>query len=372
MPREYCKKLRAMKIKSILALTVFLFLIKDAYPAVNKVIRITSVPNGANVYLLQGKKQTLIGVTPFDYRAEFHSNISILRLKVSKVGYNSTPARLSAKNDVFNIRLSTTSYAAAANTVKNTQLRGIQKRLTPVIDRVLPALIMKSGINNDDLGLLKVTKIGDKTILVVPLKLSKNKITSNVQRKTSDFVNEVWKKIGSALINPLTAKTQNEAKLDGILLAINYSNAENKFQVAHRQESKVEMQCQGGYVQKNEWTPCARTVQVYENHYDINGRFSRRPKGTRCEGGMVTRSVYEQCASKVPVTTYSIKTSPSMTLNKNTYRLQYLHLFDRNNPEKTKKISLQELGVLCTNSSGKILIEKGNNASFLSRNKTSR
>ncbi len=308
---------------------------------------------------MRGKKRTLLGTTPFEYQARFHSEISVLRIEVMKEGYKTLPTKLSAKQDEFTFRLLTRSSGLAAETVKDVRLRNIQKRINPVIDSMIPLLIKEAGLGNDDVGLLRIAGMGTQAYLVVPLKLGKDKISAKVRRETGIFVNEIWEKAGSVLLGPLAAEIQKEGGLDGIVLNVDYSELKSTFQVNSRVETRVEMECQGGYVQKQVWDYCARRVQEVEYYYDSSGHMQTRNAGTKCEGGMISKSVFDQCAFKAPITKSTVKSDPRTTISKDQYSVRYIHSFSSDDPGKLGDIEFQDLDILCKDSTGKVIFKQG-------------
>lgn len=283
--------------------------------AVVKTLKIDSVPAGAEVFLLQGSKETRIGTTPFRYSAEFHSEVSVLRLMARKAGYEPKQVEIKAGEDRAVIRLSGRAFAAAPKGIQDPRLRSLQASLVPAIEKVAPqALKVQQPFQLDLPGAIRVQKVGPRVYLVVPVTLLSGPHEFNEigARDGDAFLRELWSQLDGTLAAPLAQAARDAGGLDGILLDAEYSHLQRGFNVGVKTESHIEMECQAGMREQQVFDTCASQTMV--SHYDAT--LQEYVSEMQCQSGMVSRSVYDACATRVPVTHTELVADPQVLFDR--------------------------------------------------------
>ena len=72
---------------------------------VERTVRIETEPAAARVSLLTGERRELLGLSPLDFRAEFHSEHSVLRLLVERAGRVAERVELTPQQSVLRVKL---------------------------------------------------------------------------------------------------------------------------------------------------------------------------------------------------------------------------------------------------------------------------
>ena len=342
------------RILQFIALTAW---VSVAEAAVVKDMQFESVPSGAEVYLLQGTRQESLGTTPLKYQAEFHSEISILRFAVKKPGYKAQTIEVNAQQDRVVAKLTSQGFAAGPNTINDPMLRSLQERLAPIIDRTLLELLTSRGPYEFDLeGPVRVTKLDDKILLILPIELGKpkDKINPAAQGQNEMFLKMVWDQFGPSMVIPLSKAVHSESLLNGVILDLRYSRVHRGFEVSSRMESRIEMECIPGTETRQVYNPCLR--RKIETYYSM-GQMMTRDAG--CEGGYQPQMVYNPCITKGPVTHTEVKIDPKSTTMPAQSRAQYVFPIELLEVASEQEKVYPQLGILLTNEKGEIVIKRG-------------
>lgn len=328
-----------------------------AYGTMEKDLNIESVPSGADVYLKQATREILIGKTPFIYRAEFHSEVSILRMTFKKQGYETKTFEVSAKQDKVEVNLVSRPLFADPDTIQDPTLRQLQKRLAAEFNFKLQEFLSSKGPFEFDLAAPAwVTRLDDKIFLILPVELGKSKERMNplAQSQNEVFLRIVWEQFGQGMVIPLVKEVHNEPLLNGILLDIGYSRVRYGFDVSSHMESRIEMECVPGMEARQVYNPCLR--RKIETYYSM-GHIMTRDAG--CEGGFQTQMVHNPCVTKVPVTRTEVKIDPKSTTIPAHSRAQYVFSIDLIEVAGEQEKVYPQLGILLTNEKGEIVIKRG-------------
>jgi len=346
-----------MKIILIMLLTLSLWTL-DARAVVVKKLRLESVPSGAEAYLLQGMKEVYLGNTPMEYQAEFHSEISILRMAFKKPGYDTKTIEVSAKQDRVEVNLVPRSLTADPGTFNDATLRDVQNRVNSTIKQTLPKLLAARGPYEFELaGPLRVTRLDDKILLILPIELgkAKDKVDRPAQDQNEIFLKTIWDQFGQGMVIPLVKEVRNEPLLSGILLDVDYSRVGHGFVgVRTRVESRIEMKCVPGTEARQVYNPCLR--RKTETYYSMGQRMTR---DAGCEGGYQTQMVYNPCITKVPVTRTEVKIDPKATSVTIQSRAQYVFPIELIEIAGEQDKVFSQLGILMTNERGETVTKRG-------------
>ena len=337
-------------ILQFLLLTMWAF---TAQAVVVRDLQFESLPSGAEVYLLEGSRQELLGTTPLKYQAEFHSDMSILRFAVKKSGYESQTIEVNAQQDRVVVNLPSQGLAASASSVSDPELRKLQTRLASSIDRTLSELHLAKGPYTYTVsGRVFLAKLDAKIFLVVPVEIKEGGDRGGSSRQDNEeFLRAVWDQIGQEIVGPLALVMPREGPAIGMIIDIGYQQLRRGFSVSSQWETIQEMKCFPGSVERQVYDPCARMVYDHSSAGISNTQ--------RCEGGLVTRFVLDPCAYKVSVPRSQVKVDPSATVGKVPLKAQYVLPTALIDQAAGKQDFYQQLGLLLTGENGEILFKKG-------------
>jgi hypothetical protein len=345
--------------KGVLLFIVLTAWISEVQATVVKDLQFESVPPGAEVSLLRGTRQESLGTTPLTYQAEFHSDISILRFVVKKSGYKPQTIEVNAGQKEVIVKLTSQSFAADPGTINDPILRSMQARLAPTIEHTLPELLAAKGEYDYEVASpVRVTKLDEKILLILSMRLgtTKGRMTSPVQGQNEEFLKAVWDQFGQKMMVTLGTAVRSERQLHGIVLDLDCSRSRQGFGVSSHMESSIEMECVPGTEMRQEYNPCVR--RRMDTYYDASlGRTVTRDGG--CEGGYETKSVYNPCLTKVPVTRTQVKIDPKATTVAFQSRAQYVMPMELIELAGTQDKVFSRLGILLTNEQGEIVINRG-------------
>lgn len=298
-------------------------LLESARAELLKAVKINSTPSGADVFLLQGSKETRIGTTPFSYQAEFHSEISVLRVMIRKAGYQPKQAEISAHESSILIKLSGRSFTVAPKDIDDPGLRRIQQGIAPAAEAIAAAALKRQQPFQMDLpGGIRAQKLAARVYLVVPITLlgGPREFNEIGARNADLFLYRLWAQLDGVLAAPLAKAAKNVPGLDGILLDAEYSHLQRGFNVGVKTQSRVEMECQGGMKPQMVFDNCAS--RDMESHYDsVTGTYTSE---FVCRGGMVSREVYDPCATRVPVTYTDLVADPQVMFDRANSKARYV------------------------------------------------
>jgi len=269
---------------------------------VEKTIQINSQPVAAEVFLLQGRKETQIGKTPLKYKASFHSEKSIIRLKLRKTGYDDTVIKVNATDRKVSVNLKAFRYTASPQDYKDKILKNAQKRINPIIDKFLPQLIETEGRFQYRLnGPVKMVSLGGKPFasLLLYLEGLEGKFSKSGKDRQTELLQELWKQFGHGLAIPLAEQLKDKG-VDGLILKIYFDDQKFLFSVSSHIETNIEMVCVAGYEMQNNYNNC--------KFYD--------PSRGGCIGGYELQSIYNPCLRKVPRTKSTVVLDPKAATTK--------------------------------------------------------
>lgn len=303
---------------------------------VEKKLSINSQPEGAEVYLVRGRKETLIGTTPFTANVSFHSDKSVIRMAFLKKGYNRLVLKVNAGQDKVKASLESQVLAVDPATHQNPRLRKIQEKLNPVITQNLLELMEKPDRLSVDLAApIEIKEADGRIFIELPFTLigMKDKLKGPFASRNELLVQKLWDQIGKDIALPLAKKIRGMVDIDGILLDVQINKQALLFNVKHKVETKVEQKCVGGY--------------RYEPVIDFYGNSD-------------TVAVYYPCIRKETVVRREVKIDPVFKRKKGQATVQYFLSFNMLDKELTPEKLFQNLGISYTDAKGKELISRGN------------
>jgi hypothetical protein len=326
---------------SVWALALLLLCLPEVEAKVVKQLEITSVPSGAQVSLKRGTREIPMGKTPFTYEASFHSEQSVLRVVFRKKGYEDKIVKMKASNNKVMAKLKGLNFVSKPSAHQDPQLKALQKKLNPVIDKTLPRLLKKDGKFDYNLaGQATVKRMGGKIYLVVPILLRnlEGKFESKGKARRKRLVASAWGQLGPDLVVPLARELKGRQDLHGLVLDMNFDEQRFLFGVSSRVESRIEVECVPGYVMKNVFDACAKRRDAV------------------CEGGMMMKSVYDPCARRMPVTKSQVVVDPKTGVAQGKAKARYILPL---NGVSGKLVPYEKVSVVLQDKAGKTLFSQG-------------
>jgi hypothetical protein len=199
------------------------------------------------------------------------------------------------------VNLDAFRFSANPESHSDSQLRSLQARVNPIADVLLPSMMDLEGpFEYGMAGKVKVVRSGGQPYVAIPLVINGlgTRLQSKGQARRQEIIALLWAQFGQSLAGSFGQRLSGESDVSGLLLRVSFDEQRYLFSVSSHLETKTEMQCQGGYVQRSAYNACAR--QKTEVYTDASGITHTRNAG--CEGGYTMQSVYEPCVRKVPVT----------------------------------------------------------------------
>jgi hypothetical protein len=325
-----------------------------------KDIRIESDPPGAIVEMLVGTKREPVGQTPLTYRAEFHSEISVLRFSARKPGYVAREFEVTGKDDRVMVHLKERSFTTSPAKLNDPGLQKLQEQVVVPTEKVVREALKKQEPFEVDLAReIQVQRIDGDTYLVVPLAVGHAPVhyrqvgAGNAQA----FLADLWSQLGDGFAMPLVQVERKVEGLKGIVLDVDYSRVQSGFGVGVRVESNVEMECQPGMQTRMVFDLCAR--QKWGRAYNAQTH-AEEPTGTmECVPDYVTKQVFDPCASRVPVTQTALVADPKVTFAQAKAKARYVGSLRAFGTAAHAKDVYERIGAVLTDNNGRTLARQG-------------
>lgn len=329
---------------SLALLTLVWCEMPPVYAAVQKTLTLDSEPRGAQVFLRQAGRETLLGTTPFDYQAEFHSEQSILRFVFKKPGHKPVTLEVQSNRNPVLAKFEQVKITASPDSHQAPRLRGLQEKLNPTLDKEIPTLLgADPELETELTEPIRVADFDGEPGLMIRLTVGRVKgIAGDAgSSRQEGALKALWARLGKTLVLPLAAHLREQHELRQIALRVGFSEQRILFGVDAKLETTVEMQCVGG------------------NEYWTEPDFVCDYKG--CNTRLVNKSRYNPCLQKVPVTKTEMKFNPqsqSIRDQANAYYVLPFSLLEKEEAQDTEKL-YDKIGVLLTDSTGKLLKQQG-------------
>jgi hypothetical protein len=296
-----------------------------------------SDPPGAQVYLKQAGRETLLGTTPFDYQAEFHSEQSILRFVFKKPGHKPVTLEVQVNQNPVYAKFEQAQFTASPAVHQDPRLKDLQQRINPLLDKEIPRLLgADPSFEAELLEPVRAADFGGETGLLIRLRAGKIQApadqTGMSRRETT--LRALWTRLGTALALPIAAQLREQQGIQHITLEVAFDEQRVQFGVDARIETTVEMQCVGG------------------NEYWKESDFVCDYKG--CGTRIVNKSRYNPCLHKIPVAKSEVKLDPKASSRRDlstAYYFMPLSLVEKGGAQEPDKL-YEKIGVLLTDASG--------------------
>ncbi len=308
---------------------------QSAAAEIQKTLQLESEPSGARVYLLRGAQRVPLGVTPLDYAAEFHSEISVLRILFERPAFTPRTLEVSAKDDRVVARLESRSLVADPAAHRDEQTRRLQEKLNPMLKETLPTLLaLRPELGADIADVVWVRRLSGALYLQVPLSV-KTLGEKNREAGTSPeprLARQIWDSLGKEVAAGIRSRLPAGSGLSGIVIESQLDAVAMQFAVGSHMQTSVEMQCVGGYRQEFRQDSCAS--------------YNRG----NCVAGVKQFAVYEPCQTRIPVTKTEVKVNPTANTTRTRFRAYMVNMIDA----PADSVSLAQ-----TDPSGKIVFREG-------------
>jgi hypothetical protein len=243
-------------------------------------VRIDSDPQGAAVTLLKGFKRVRLGETPLDAELEFRSESSILRLEFSKPGFETETLQVTGGDASVSATLQAID-ALEIGTAPGSATAVLESRLQQVWPAVLEAIHPWQPVRPAGL-----VDLGGYKFLELPA-------GSADLHLGTDAADDASRVAARRLVAVLNLAIGDRFDIDGVIIRIEeVSRGGVRTEVGTR--LVVETVCQGGMVTRSVWDSCASvSTTTSQTAYGSSVQ-------TKCVGGTVNRNVYDACARRVP------------------------------------------------------------------------
>jgi hypothetical protein len=145
-----------------------------------------------------------------------------------------------------------------------------------------------------------------------------------------------------------------------MIVDVTFGQLRQQFAVGSQVESRMEMQCVPGTETVSVYEVCARYVQrTYTDSYGVHSR-------QECEAGNVTRTVFNPCLTKTPVTVSEVRVDPQASTKKVQTHLQFVVTSKAIERLRGGKEIFPDVGYARSDDSGRIIERKGPLPSALS------
>jgi hypothetical protein len=343
----------------MLALLLMVSLPGSGLCAIEKEVRIESVPSAADVYLLKGNKQTRIGTTPLVHGFSFHSDISVIRLLLKCQAYNDLAINIKASDNEVNARLVPSTFTQNPDAYEDSYLRNLQSTLAPAINRIMARVLGKN--ENKDLSLVSPIKLTGKqghVTIVIPLSVSGIMVdVENAGKQQANFIRNLWTRLGGSVVIPMVNAQGDHAGVDSALLRVILEPGSTGFTVKPGIRTETRMQCAPGY--RTQQVLKFRQIPQYESYSDKYG-YHQRMTGYKSESYLDTEQVFDPCHHKVPVVTAVPMASPDMHVTGRPVA-EYLLELSSYKPGLSATAVYSSLSTRLTDSKGKLLVNTGTN-----------
>lgn len=244
-------------------------------------VRIDSDPQGAAVTLLKGFKRVRLGETPLEAELEFRSESSILRLELSKTGFETETLQVTGGDASVSARLQAID-ALEIGRAPDSATAALESRLQHAWPAVLEAMHPWQPVRPASL-----VDLGGYHVLELPA----GSTDLHFGTAAADDASRAAAHRLTAVLNSAIAGRYD---LDGVIIRIEeVSRGGVRTEVGTR--LVVETVCQGGMVTRSVWDSCA-TVSTTTSQTAYGNSVQ-----TKCVGGTVNRNVYDACARRVPI-----------------------------------------------------------------------
>ena len=337
-----------LKLLLIVLLTLFCNIAKAS---VTETIFIKSSPVGADVYLLKGNRQTLLGKTPLNIDIKFRSKYSIKRILLKKDGYNNLEKEISLDKSDYSFNLASRSFFRDSETIDNPALKKLQTQINNKLRSGLLLLFSKSKQYKFNIKDVHVDNKNNEIALNIPLNLiylGKIKEPSN-KSEASSLSESVWSVLENRFIKISNNTLINIPDIKQVNIIVNTSVKASSFSVGFKPENVMEMVCEAGTVMTAVHDSCASRRTETERYG--NNMYTRQV----CIPGTVMRPVHNSCAKRVPKAKTVFKSNPNIKFGNQSSSLT---ISIPSNFFKKTSIPLNEINVSYVDSNGSILFSK--------------
>jgi hypothetical protein len=312
-----------------------------------KELEMESDPSGAEVFLKVAGRETHIGTTPLTYRAEFHSEESILRFVFKKGGHKPVTLEVGAKQKVVLAKFESVQVTANPASLPDPSLREMQERLNLMLIQEVPRLLAaEQTLLPELLEPIRVTNMDGEPSLMIRMLVSDIKDVGSEKgtARQDAILKHLWSRLGKTLVLPIAEKLVTQRGIRQVVLQVRFNEQRFLFGVESHVETRTEMQCVPGYDYTTEYSSCA--------YRDANGS---------CVAGQQPTTVYNPCKSQVPVTKSEVKVSPQAQAAREQATASYVLPLTVLTKGATRDPDAMYgmIGVLLTDSHGKQLRREG-------------
>ncbi len=250
-------------------------------------IEITSDPPDAELFLVKGTREIFIGKTPLTHEFKFHSERSIVRVRLKKNLFSTKDFEVTAVDKRLSLTLSKNIVRVAGKKGGKAHAgQGLQAAIEKYVQQLLsrnPNLKLEAPVTLlDDSG---------RSIVEVFFRLQMDKPPSAGSANQEAVLRSTWDRVGAQAFTDFRKIVGTKGKDYDLRLVFKLASGRKAPGSASytKIQTRTEMKCEGGYKYERAYNPCIRTD----------------PNSGLCVPGTSVQPVYDPCLRRVPVAVHS-------------------------------------------------------------------
>lgn len=196
------------------------------FAQVSKPVNLNTVPEGALVTSISGK-EVFLGKTPLNHTFEFHSEISVLKIRLSACGFNDSILKINPNSGNLTIRLEKKKLSIIQETDKDVINENERKLVSSLVVDFLDEFSLKnlgSPINYTDFVFMKQSPEGITLNIVFELDHNAFPVIKGI--KADSVLNSKWEEWFGVPVKKLKSE-----KLNGIRIYFSVISGKNNFSI---------------------------------------------------------------------------------------------------------------------------------------------
>jgi hypothetical protein len=300
-----------------------------AIAEITKEIKIYSKPEGAEVYSPQGTRNVLLGKTPYSFNAEFHSEVSVIRLILKKNPFKDSVIELNVRQTQVQVALEPQEYSMNPVHQSDSLLLKLQKGMNPTINQVIPTFLeSEKGADFELKRPVAINAINGSVFILLDLFLT-GKISNDsntISKENCDVLSkELWQKLCIGLFLPLMNMARSFSDISGMTIRVGLYEHHHRFSVDRQIKETVEWECEPG-------------IQN-ELRMQLDGSYRWVP-------------IYSPCARRVPITIRQTELNPRANMSRGQVFVFYFLPLAARKSGVSSQLLYDNTGILITNSMG--------------------
>ena len=259
-----------------------------------------SQPPGATVSLLRGRKEELLGTTPFRASVSFRSATSIQRVLYRKPAHESVEAKLSGEDESIEISLPRIPWLSEEDAKSE-----LGEALIPVLERELVQVLEKPPVTTELREACRLEEVEGRDRLVVPLVLREVDLDGRLpdRKRAAAMTEALWSEVAGPIVIAVASELGSRS-LD-VIVDVAFDENRHSFSVDSQVEVTIELECVAGSRQSWSYSSCARMVSG------------------NCQAGNTLVTERDPCMHRVPITKSELIIDPMIRASRDLGHVQF-------------------------------------------------